>query len=474
MLSVVIPTFKDPFLQNTIDSVLNNSVGDIEVIPVFDGYKEEIKKDDRVKPVYLEKNLGMRGAINAGLAVAKGEYLMKCDSHCAFGKGYDKILIGEPNWLVIPRRYSMDEINWTKDESRAFRDYHYYSFPKPAKWGMGIYSQEWTQRTIDRWMYSIDNTMSFQGSCWFANRDYFMSHVGFLDGRRETYGGIAVEQAEVGLKYWLNGGAVKVNKKIWYAHLHKMPRHYAAGMFHKTYKNGRHAIENNVWAAKHWMNNEEPGMKHHIDWLIQKFWPIPDWPEDWKIKWLEGNTEMKFDTPLCELAYKYRTDKCPQIYHKYTPYYYKLLKDKRESAKKVIELGIGYITEKNKFWGYPLGSSLFMWRDFFPNAQIYGVDIVPTSIFQADRITTYLYDERKKEDLEDLIKKTGNDIDLFIDDGSHKIEDQVFTAKTLLPMLKRGVIYIVEDVPYPDTFKRMMSGYHCHSVALGLISIKRK
>lgn len=42
-------------------------------------------------------------------------------------------------------------------------------------------------------------------------------------------------------------------------------------------------------------------------------------------------------TELCELAYKYGTDKCPQIKHFYTPYYYKLFKDRRLSVKKVLE-----------------------------------------------------------------------------------------------------------------------------------------
>jgi len=168
-------------------------------------------------------------------------------------------------------------------------------------------------------------------------------------------------------------------------------------------------------------------------------------------------------TPLCKLAYKYKTDKCPQIAHHYTPFYYELLKDRRESVKKVLELGIGYITVRNIKMGYIIGSSLYMWRDFFPNAQIYGIDIVPTSIFQDDRIETFLYDETKKEDLEDLIKKTGSDIDLLVDDGSHKTDDQIFAAKTLMPLLDKGVTYIIEDVGFNRRIMRELSDYDCYS-----------
>ena len=289
MLSVIIPSFKDPFLQNTIDSLLENAEGGIEVIPVLDGYVEELKEDSRVRVIVLEKNRGMRGATNTGLKAAKGEFIMKCDSHCAFGKGFDKILIGEPNWLTIPRRYSLDEVSWTKDESRPVRDYHYYTFPVPNKYGYGMYSLEWPQMARERAEYEIDDTMTFQGSCWFANRRYFMEHVGLLDGRREAYGSFAVEQLEIGMKYWLGGGEVKVNKGAWYAHLHKMKRHYNAGIYHKTYKNNKHTVASNIWSAKHWMNNEEPNMIHKTEWLVEKFWPLPHWPENWKEVWKSYN-----------------------------------------------------------------------------------------------------------------------------------------------------------------------------------------
>lgn len=173
--------------------------------------------------------------------------------------------------------------------------------------------------------------------------------------------------------------------------------------------------------------------------------------------------ELQFITPLCELAYKYKTDKCPQIAHSYTPFYYELLKDKRESIKKVLEMGIGYLTVANKLEGYVVGASLFMWRDFFPNAQIYGADIVPGSLVSDDRVETFLCDETKEEDLIELIKKTGGDIDLFIDDGSHKKEDQIFLAKTLMPLLKKDVIYIIEDVRFNRTISRALSQYDCET-----------
>lgn len=285
MLSIIIPSFQDPFLQNTIDSLLENAHGEIEVIPVLDGYepKTPLKSDSRVKVIRLTNNQGMRGAINAGIAKASGKFIMKSDSHCIFGPGYDKIMTEncETNWLMIPRRYSLDEINWQRHESRPYRDYHYLTAPMWVKgYGVCMTPQDWLRRGGQRKdpRYDIDDTMTFQGSCWFANKNYFKKRIGYLDDRRETYGPFGGEQVEIGLKYWLGGGANKVIKKTWYAHLSKQPRHYRTGVFTRGYKN--HQAGGRTWAAKHWMNNQDPGMLYTISWLVEKFWPVPSWPED--------------------------------------------------------------------------------------------------------------------------------------------------------------------------------------------------
>lgn len=154
-------------------------------------------------------------------------------------------------------------------------------------------------------------------------------------------------------------------------------------------------------------------------------------------------------TELCKIAYRYGTDKCPEIFHSYTPFYYELLKNKRQSIKKVLELGVGYLETMPWNSRYKTGASLYMWRDFFPNAQIYGADILPKVMFKDERIETFLCDETKKEDLKKLIENTGSDIDLFIDDGSHAKEDQIFACLNLMPLLKKDVIYIIEDVEFP-------------------------
>ena len=147
--------------------------------------------------------------------------------------------------------------------------------------------------------------------------------------------------------------------------------------------------------------------------------------------------------------------------HPYTPFYYELLKSNRESVKKVLELGVGCKKTMRHVPQYQMGASLYMWRDFFPNAKIFGADIFPETIIKTDRIETFLCDQSLKKDLEGLIKKTGSDIDIFIDDGSHVKEHQIFTARTLMPLLKKDVIYIIEDVEYPDIVSGALNEYDC-------------
>ncbi len=174
---------------------------------------------------------------------------------------------------------------------------------------------------------------------------------------------------------------------------------------------------------------------------------------------------MEFETPLCELAYKYGTDKCPQINHNYTPFYYKLLGDKRESIRKVVELGVGFPGVLNSHGvKYHTGASLYMWRDFFPNAMIYGADIAPKAIFKDDRIETFLCNVQNPVDLVNLIRKTGSDVDLFIDDAFHKSEVQIFNCLALMPLLKRDVIYIIEDVLHSRKIMKTLDQYVCERV----------
>lgn len=167
-------------------------------------------------------------------------------------------------------------------------------------------------------------------------------------------------------------------------------------------------------------------------------------------------------TPLCDIAYKYRTDKCPPLGLNYTPYYWEILKDRREEVRKVLEVGIGCHNSMDRCVdNYSTGASLLMWRDFFPNAQIYGVDIDETAMFEADRIKTLLYDTTEKQNIDSIISQTGSDIDVFIDDGNHFLANQLLLCRNVMPYLPKDVFYSIEDVCHPDLLVRKLPEYEC-------------
>jgi len=155
---------------------------------------------------------------------------------------------------------------------------------------------------------------------------------------------------------------------------------------------------------------------------------------------------------LTELAEKYIVDKCPKYNHYYTDMYDKILQSKVKTYKNIFEIGIGNdtlmkpITNEN----YRAGASLRMWRDYFTNANIYGCDILPEVIFEEERIQTFLCDQSNVGSLRGLMNRLPNP-DLIIDDGSHILEHQIISFKTLFPYVKD--IYIIEDVMKYDIDK---------------------
>src|SRR3990172_3969603 len=134
MVSVIIPSRNEPFLQQTIQSLLDNATGEIEIIAVLDGYwpNPQLINDSRLILIHTGKVKGMRGVINAGVAVAHGEYILKCDAHCMFDKAYDSVLSSdcENNWIVVPRRYRLDPYEWKlQDVKKPPVDYEYLTYP---------------------------------------------------------------------------------------------------------------------------------------------------------------------------------------------------------------------------------------------------------------------------------------------------------------------------------------------------------
>jgi glycosyltransferase involved in cell wall biosynthesis len=219
MLSIIIPSYKDPCLAKTINSLLTNAKGEIEIIVVLDGYFPtfDLPEDSRVIYIYQE-NTGMRGAINTGIAFANGEYLMRTDEHCMFAEGFDEALVKtiEDNWIVTPRRYKLNPVEWKVMEDGPI-DYEKLVIREtPSRKFSGV---EWKGRAKERRDIMVDETMWMQGSCWFMTRSWWDKVISELQS--EGYGTHYQDTTEMIFKTWRAGGKLMVNKNTWFAHKHR-------------------------------------------------------------------------------------------------------------------------------------------------------------------------------------------------------------------------------------------------------------
>lgn len=130
------------------------------------------------------------------------------------------------------------------------------------------------------------------------------------------------------------------------------------------------------------------------------------------------------------------TDKSIHTYRglSYLDFYEKHFEKSRLEVKCFVEIGILN------------GKSLKMWKEYFPNATIYGIDINPIcKKFEEERIKILIGDQSDDEFLE-TIKSTIKSIDILLDDGSHITKHQIKTFNKLHPLINDGGFYAIEDL----------------------------
>lgn len=88
LVSVIVPIYGvEDYLSKCVDSIINQTYKNLEIILVDDGGKDKCPeicdeyagKDSRIKVIH-KKNGGLSDARNAGIAIAKGEYFVFIDS----------------------------------------------------------------------------------------------------------------------------------------------------------------------------------------------------------------------------------------------------------------------------------------------------------------------------------------------------------------------------------------------------------
>lgn len=304
-VSFILPSRNERWVFKTVQSILDNCEGDLEVIVVFEEYmppEKELIKDDRVIYIYHAKPKGLRGATNAAAAIATGKYLCKADAHVMFDKNFDTKMkaLHQPNIVQIPQRRRLDAINWCEQiqdnpRSKPHVDFEYLSYPDDPKdfGGKSITGKIWTKRILEEQHLPSGLTCAFQGSCWWMERDYFNA-CGFM--HEDIFGDFWQEAQEIALfTYLVADSYIISNKTTNYCHLHKGKSNVGAnGKTGKGYhlkesslKTGRNAVMRFYEGEKVFKNQKYP-----LSFLIEKFPDMPGWTSE-RIEALKSRERAK-------------------------------------------------------------------------------------------------------------------------------------------------------------------------------------
>lgn len=168
---------------------------------------------------------------------------------------------------------------------------------------------------------------------------------------------------------------------------------------------------------------------------------------------------------LNQLCDKYGTDKGSLISgfreegayrwpaHTYTRVYADLFAPVKDSVTTVFECGLGtnYENVPSSMGVNAIpGASLRVWRDYFPNATVYGADVDSRVLFTEDRIFTGYMDQTKPESIAKFWSEYDVYPDIIIDDGLHEYRAGITLFEHSFDRLTSGGVYIIEDVLIDD------------------------
>lgn len=139
---------------------------------------------------------------------------------------------------------------------------------------------------------------------------------------------------------------------------------------------------------------------------------------------------------LHRIARRVRAKK--QYLRSFTECYETLFAPYREHTLTILELGVGGYKNPNAG-----GGSLRMWAEFFPNAQIVGLDIAEKRLQLPSNVALHQGSQTDVAFLMDLAATYGS-FDIVIDDASHVTEKTIISFECLWPFTR--FFYVIEDL----------------------------
>lgn len=309
-LSVIIPGRLEMFTAQTVEDVLAHIKADTEVIAILDGDwppERGIEDHPSVKVVKTTTPIGQRAATNLGAQMSRAKYIMKLDAHCSVDDGFDVKMIEQmqPDWTMIPQMYRLHAFDWVCNNcgngvyqgskpikcEECGEDDQYMKLVWDPKWHVGptvswrfdrnMRMQYWTQHARrpevkEQAKSGIVETPICVGCCFLMERERFLA----LGGMDEKHGSWGQYGCELGMKAWLSGGKMVTNTKTWFAHLFRTGNFSANGESTFPYPmKGTDQGAARQYSRDLWLNDKWPLATRKLEWLVERFKPMPEWHE---------------------------------------------------------------------------------------------------------------------------------------------------------------------------------------------------
>lgn len=255
MVSVIITTINDPFLNRTIKTVRENASLPVEFIVINDGGIAPKFKDSDIMLIDHKSTLGRRVSINEAVQLALGSHLLILDAHCSMSKDWDVKMIesckkknlvyaiirdmNPKTWDYLPGHYLHVRLN---------KDY-------TEKW--------WNRKPLEKCSVE-EESMTITGCAWMVTKERYKE----LGGYDESLGKYGWDGPEWTCKIWMgdNPGRVLLRTDVVCGHIfgtNNGGKLYRCEMISKP---AYVAYMKNLYASK-------------IQALVDRFSPVPDWDE---------------------------------------------------------------------------------------------------------------------------------------------------------------------------------------------------
>jgi len=237
MISFIITAKNEPLLDNTIKSIKDNAVTDIEILA---------EEDD---------GRGQRAMLNKLAQQSNGDILCKVDAHCIFAPNFDADILQDftDNCIIAPQMFPLNPETMLVDHQNRMSNF--------------AIDSELVMQHVPPVEDKVTETMCLQGSFFMLTKaNWFNWNI--CD---ESLGSWGNQGCEIGLKAWYNSGKCVTTKKTYYGHLF---RHSD-----KEFPYDRNQAEIDDTHNKF----KQQFLDNRLGWLVKKFNYPCDWTED-KVK----------------------------------------------------------------------------------------------------------------------------------------------------------------------------------------------